>query len=556
MRKMLRKGAVLTALALVAVGCGGGEDGGGGGGGTATGSPQVGGILRIGSTGGIDSLNPWKAWLSDAYSTFVTIYPMLVQYDGDLNIVPDFGTSWEMSSDNTVLTFTTASGGTWSDGQPLTARDAAYTMNLMFKYPGPTSMLAGYMKHITSVEAPDDNTLVITYEVPVNLDWALSQVNSIYIVPEHVWSQHEGNDGKDLKLFTNDAPVVSGGPFALQAYAKNDYAQFVVNPGFYGPKPLIDGFGIKWYSNDDAMVTAFQNGELDFITMVPSQAIETVSSNPNLVVDEVPGLMWYDVIFNSHKPLHAEILDPKVREAFAHAIDYQRIVDTVILGNGSVGTTIVPPSTPKWHDASIEQYTFDTTLANQILDDAGYAKGSDGIRVANGRPMEYEVVVPTNLDGGDRTFEIVQSGLAEIGVKVTQKALDSSAAWAELTGTDGNGYDQYDLAIWDWVAMVDPDFILSVLTCEQMGGWSDTGYCNKEYDQLYSDQGTATTTEERQQIVNQMQRIIYDDLPYIVLYYHDLVEAHAKNWDRFVVTPQGSWNSLSKLTLEQVHQVG
>jgi peptide/nickel transport system substrate-binding protein len=281
--------------------------------------------------------------------------------------------------------------------------------------------------------------------------------------------------------------------------------------------------------------------------------VASIEANPDAMVGRNPGLEFYDVIFNSHEPLNEEILDPALREAFAHAIDMQQMVDTLLLGNGELGSTIVPPATPRWHAAGIEPPGYDPALANQMLDDLGFGMGPDGVRIANGHPMEYDVITP-ELSGVDRVFEIFQAGLGEIGVEVNQKAMDSDAAWVAITG-DENTYDGFDIAIWDWVPMPDPDFILSVLTCEQLGGWSDTGYCNPKYDQLYEAQGAAVATAERRAIVDEMQQIAYDDWPYIVLFYLDFVEAYGAGWEGFVPSPQGSWNSLSKFTLEQVHQV-
>lgn len=557
MGKLRWFGSILFSLTLLAAACtsdgqdSGGENGGGGGG-------QVveGGILRMGSTSTIDSLNPFKAFNQDAYIAFFYIYPYLVQYDENLESTGDFATDWEVSPDATTLTFHTQEGGAWSDGEPLTADDVAYTLNLILRFPGPTGIMAGYAKHIDAVDAPDPNTVVIHYEQPVNTEWALSQLALLPMLPEHVWSQHEGNDGRDLRTFTNEAPIVSGGPFVLQEYEKRDIAQFTANAGYYGPKPHIDGFGMKFYTNSDAMVSALQNGDLDAVETIPPNAYDALKGNPNLVVTEVPGMYFDEFIINSNKPLHAELLDPKVRQAFAHAIDTQQMVDVVLGGRGEVATTIVPPATGKWHNPNIEPVPTDIEAANTILDDLGFKRGPDGVRVANGHKMEYEVVTPNDAVGINREFQVIQAGLEQIGVNVSQKSLDPDATFVAIAGEDYVSYDSFDLAIWYWFPTMDPDFILSVLTCEQLGFWSDSGYCNEEYDRLYEKQGVTVDSEKRKEIVWEMQQIIFDDKPYIMLQYRRWIEAHAANWDGFVITPQGSLNILSKATLLQVHQVG
>jgi peptide/nickel transport system substrate-binding protein len=154
----------------------------------------------------------------------------------------------------------------------------------------------------------------------------------------------------------------------------------------------------------------------------------------------------------------------------------------------------------------------------------------------------------------DRSFQIIQSDFTKIGVQLKQRSLDSSAAFDEICGKDCTAYDTFDLAMWDWIPLIDPDFILSVLTCAQYGGWSDTGYCNPAYDKLYAKQGATLDHEARKQIVWQMQQMVYDDRPYIILNYQDWIYAYTKKWDGFVSSPQGIFDSLSKQSLTEVHR--
>ena len=554
MRRTVRFTAVCAALMLVAVGCSKSnptpEHSGSGG------AVVEGGVLRLGSSSSIDSLNPFKAFQQDAYNIFVYAYPYLVQWDTtNLTLVADWGTSWTWNADNTSVTFKVATDGKWSDGTPLTAADAAYTLNLMLKYPGPTGLEAGYTKHITAASAPDAGTLTIDYEAPVNADWALSELQQIPMLPEHIWSKQEGTDGKGLRTFTNDAPVVSGGPFVLSQYQKNAFVQMDANPNYYGTKPHIDGFGLKFYSNADAMVSALQNGELDAVESFPAAAYTNLKANPNMVVSEAPGIYFDDFIVNSHKPIHPELLDPKLREAFEYAIDRQTMVDTVLQGHGTTASSIVSTVTGHWSNPDIQALPYDLATANELLDAAGYPKGADGMRTANGKPMAYEVLTPTASVGVDREFQILQASFQQVGITLTQKALDPSAMFDLMAGANDDSYNTFDLGIWDWFPLPDPDFILSVLTCEQFGFWSDTGYCSKAYDSLYGKQGLIVDPDQREAVVWQMQQMINDARPYIVMMNRNVLEAHTSKWDGFVMSPIGSFAAWSKQTMTQVHQV-
>jgi peptide/nickel transport system substrate-binding protein len=191
-------------------------------------------------------------------------------------------------------------------------------------------------------------------------------------------------------------------------------------------------------------------------------------------------------------------------------------------------------------------------LANQILDGLGYTRGSDGIRRANGHKMAYEIITPQGLDGINRAFEIVKTGHAEIGVEVTQNLLDDTAAFEEIGAPDWK-YLNFDLSMWDWVGYLDPDFVLSVVLCDQYGGWNDTGYCNPDYDALYEKQGATVDQEARKEIVWEMQEILYRDKPYIQLVVLDTVTAHSKEWDGFL---PGSLEAYTKRYLGEPHRVG
>jgi len=553
MRRWLSVAALVTVVVLVASACGG-DDGGKEPGPSGGAGIVEGGVLRIGDTGSIDALNPFVSFNQDPVNVYQSIYPYLAMYDENLEFTGDFATTWDTSEDGLTWTFHTVPDAKWSDGQPLTAEDAAYTLNLIMKYQdGPTGNAAAYVAHITSAEATDPNTLVLQYYTPVGD--VLSKMNHVPILPEHIWSQHEGNDGKDLKAFDNAPPIVSGGPFMLTEYVKRDFAKLDANPNYYGPKPHIDGYGVKFYTNPDAMVQALLNGEIDSIHATPPNAIETLQANPNVQIVTAPGVTEDDFIFNSNpdKTQNLELLDVKLREAFAHAIDKQQIVDVVRGGYAEPATTIIPPSTGIWNNSDIESETYDPDLANQMLDDLGYEMGPDGIRVADGHPMEYTVLLPNDVEGIEREFQIVQASLADVGVKLNERLEDSTAVWNEMIAND---YTDWDLAMWYWIALIDPDFMLAAMTTDQWYGWSDSAYTNPEYDELYDQQSTTLDQDARKEIVWQMQEILYRDKPYIMLDYREVVETWSDKWAGWVMSPQGSWNQLSKATWHNVHMVG
>jgi peptide/nickel transport system substrate-binding protein len=517
-------------------------------------SSKSGGTFRIGTSSGIDSINPYVAFNQDAYATFQYIYPILVQYDKtNLKFAPFFAKSWKSSNGGKTWTFKTVANAKWTDGKPLTAADAAWTINTDIKYQSTgAANVAGLIAHITRAEAPNPTTLIVHYkQAPGNV---LGQFQQFFILPKHIWSKHTGHKGTDLKTFPNNAPIVGSGPFKLVKYKKNEIALFQKNNSYWGTKPQIDAFGLRMFSNDDAMISAMKAHEIDAINVVPATGIKTLK-NAGFTISNLAGLDQTDFIFNSNtkKKKHRELLNLKVKEAFAHAVDRAQIIQVVFLGTAQPANSIIPAPTGNWHNPALKPETFDLSLANKILDGLGYKKGSDGIRVANGHKMSYDVIAPTDVQSIPRTFQILQPDFKKIGVQLRMKALDSTAAF-DLMTSPGGKYLNFDLAMWDWTALIDPDFMLSVVTCAQWSGWSDTGYCNKKYDQMYSQQQLTPDQNKRRQIVWKMQKYLYDQRPYIWLANDNSVSAVSPKWQGFVNTPQGPFNELNIISLTSVRQ--
>ena len=572
--RVLLVAALAAILAALAAGCGGGGSASEesappsetASGETAAGETQAaeeeggevqeGGILRWGTLNNIDTLNPFNAYSAQSYVAFIMMYPILVQYKEDQTFEGDWAESWDTSPDGLVWTFK-VKPGQWSDGTPLTAEDGAWTCNTIVQYKdGPTAFLAPFLSHVKECSAPDPQTLVITYDQAVGN--VLPQLQQFFVLPKHVWEQYAGNDGKDLKTYlpASDLPIVAAGPFTITQFEKKGTTIYEQNPGYYGDdKPHVDAVGLQYFTNADAMVEAFKAGDLDYIEDIPASAIASLEEDENVVVSAIPGAENTNFIFNSNpeKPERRELLDPEVRKAFEYAMNREEIAEVAFGGYAKPTVSLIAPDAGEWMNPNLEALPYDPAEGNRILDELGYTMGSDGVRTTpDGGRMEYEVITPTDANFNiNREFEIVQAGLEQIGVKVTQKALDGTTAFEEIGAPDWK-YLNFDLAMWDWIGYWDPDFMLSVVTCGQYGGWSDTGYCNPAYDELYEQQGVTLDQEERKEIVWEMQQILYDDRPYIHLVNMEVLSAWSKNWDGFL--PQ--LGGYSKKPWTQPHQVG
>jgi peptide/nickel transport system substrate-binding protein len=255
---------------------------------------------------------------------------------------------------------------------------------------------------------------------------------------------------------------------------------------------------------------------------------------------------------------HPAINDLDVRLAVAHAIDKQKLVDTVYQGNAIPGTTITIPSSPWHYEPTAESIQdFDVDEANQILDDAGYKDtDGDGIReMPDGtNPLEWTVLDgETLINGGEESGKLIQGWLNEIGIKIDLQTVTSTKA----TSLWGDG--DFDAYIWGWGGDPDPDFILSIFTTEQCLGWSDGCYSNKRFDHMYLHQKSIFDHDERVAYIGRMQQFVYDQVPEIVLVYPNYLQAYRTDtWTGYVPMPTNggsylfNWGPLSYINLKPV----
>jgi peptide/nickel transport system substrate-binding protein len=565
---------LVTALAVVAVGCGGGggddkpKTTGDSGNGQQAGGGSVkrGGVFRIAANDGIDSMNPFTAINSDSHNAFQNIYSFLVQYDTrTFKYVGDLATSWKPSKGGADWTFKLRSGVKFSDGKPLDAAAVASVMNWATKLDGLGLVGEIFGGHLKRAEATNPTTLVLHYDQPVAV--VLSKMAKWPILPPQVWTKFK--TAAAAQGFQNTSPVTSG-PFLVDRYAKRQILLTKANPNYYGRKPYIDGWGIKQYQNVDAQIQALSSGGIDAVEAVPGSAFASLKRNSSLHVAASPSSFVSDFIINSNpnKTSKRELLNPKLRQAFAQAIDKRALIRLIHAGQGQPADTIVPkaygndPGTGKpWHAPNLPQDKYDPQAANRILDGLGYKRGGDGVRTAGGHAMSYEVILPTDAyTGVTRAADLFKRWFSAIGVKLSIRPLDSTAAYNRIIGsqaatkTPKNSYKAFDLSLWNWTSRPDPESILLVGTTGQYGALSDTGYANPTFDKLYARQFVELDPGKRLAILWRMQRIMATDRPYIPLVYADKLQAWSTKWTGLTETPQGFFNESSNANMLNVHQ--
>lgn len=506
-------------------------------------------LLRIGWAGSPDTLNPGTAVLAEAYTLFELVYDSMYQLQLDGTYTLELADSVEVSDDGLVYTYHIRDGITFHDGEPLTAADVAFSYNLYKNQEG-FPFLPVYTEFFEAVDAPDDSTLVITLTDAIpNIE---SQLIFLYVLPEHIWSALEGEANVE---FENEA-MVGSGPFSLLEYKQNEFARLGAVQDHYLQGPKIDEAIFQTFENQDALVQALRTGQVDMITEMPNTAVPALKNADNVQLISGPPAApsVTDIIFNQVAPEncppddgkctgHPALLDRNVRLALAHATDKQNIIDVVLLGLGAPGLTLIPDSLGVFYNDSLDDYAFDIDLANQILDDAGYADSDDdGVReMPDGtNPLNLRMNWPSDSTNAPRMAELLAATWAQVGVKAELQALDPDA----LTSICCPTFD-FDVILWGWGSDPDPNFLLSVmLTAEIPTGNSETGYSNTDYDALYKQQAVELDKEQRIAMVHEMQRIVFEDVVYIIPFYSQSVQAFRT--DRFT----GWQTDAGKIALE------
>jgi peptide/nickel transport system substrate-binding protein len=500
--------------------------------------------FTIGWTGAVDSFNPFNGIVAESYEMWALMYDYMIGWsDKDMSPTKTGGLAedWSTSADGLTWTFKIRTGVMWNDGVPLTAHDIAYTLNRILDG-GPEAITWGsYLKSVDNITAPDDTTVVLKLSKPN----AVLPLLPMPILPEHIWKNVNEDDVKTYANEPTDGqPVVGSGPFNLvEGKADGDTYRFEANPNYWGGQPNISEVDYRVFRSQDTLVQALQAGEIDFAENVTPLQIDKLKGDSNITTVLGDSPSFDEIAFNTGSvdvkdcqgtdctPMgdpDPAVLDPKFRFALNFAINRQQLIDKVYQGAGLPGTTIIPPAYPQWQYKPDDPnaFAYDPEKAKQLLEDAGYKAGSDGMRTeTDGSSLKLQLYARTDSETSIGTMNFFKEWLKDVGVdSEIVSATSNKVTNIILDGT-------YDIFQWGWYVEPDPDSVLSYFTCAQRGGWSDSWYCDPTYDQLYQDQHSETDLAKRQQDVLQMQQMLYDDAPYLVTAYSAIGEAYRS--DRF-----------------------
>ena len=465
-------------------------------------SPQSGGSVVVAVTMDPGGLNPAVTTQAAVHQVCGSVFSGLVAQDFELNPVPDLAISWEISNDGKTYTFHLAENAEFHDGVPLTSADVKFTFEeLLLKFHSRTRASIG--DKLRQITMPDAHTVVFEFNTPYAAFLQLIDVTNAPIMPKHLY---ENTD--PLTNPYNVKPVGSGA-FKFQEWAKGDRLTLVKNEKYFKTgKPYLDRIVYKVMPSIATAAMAFENGEADYFLNPAPLDIERLKQLPNVVVTGKGREGFASVetlIFNLDR---APLSDIRVRRAMAHAIDKNYLVDKVAFGMGIAATG--PISTAlKWaYNPNVTKYERNLTLANQMLDEAGYRRDGDGVR------FHLKYVYAASYA---KTIEALRDQLREVGIAVDLEQMEFNAA-VERTYIKKD----FDLGISSFENGPDPDIgVKRTVVSNNIGAIpfsNGAGYRNPRIDELFELAASETDRQKRAAYYFEAQDILTKDVPYLWLY--------------------------------------
>jgi len=493
-----------------------------------------GSTLRIQAQTSFSTFNPFTAYFDGDLEVIQNVYPELTAINAKGVAVPYLATKWSISADRLTWTFSIKPGLKWSDGKPLTAADAAWTLNLIMHNSVAATANGSLVADFATVSAPNPTTLVITTKTPqANM---LYNVNMIPIVPQHIWA----SEVSGLNNFKNQSmPVVGYGPWQLTGYVTNQYATLTANPGFFLGAPKFHTLIVQYFSNSDAMVSALRSGQLDAVEYnLTAPQFNSLKHVKGITVYPQVSSAWTAIELNPGARTRSgrhfgngnpALQDPRVRDAIEMALNKQELVTKIWDGLAVTGAGYLPPAYPQfvWKPPAAQALTYDPAKANALLTSAGYKMGPNGIRIdpKTRKPLNLRLGIHSDEASDAAMAPYIVEWLKAIGIGVTVDSMSFNQLNDELPKGD------WDILSDTWSTGPDPTYLLSIQTCGDLplnngtAGNTDAFFCNPAFDKLYAQQGTEFNSAQRVQTIDQMQRILYQNAVDVILYYPDFLSA-------------------------------
>ncbi|MBA2521283.1 MAG: ABC transporter substrate-binding protein [Chloroflexia bacterium] len=430
------------------------------------------------------------------------LYDTLTWKDEE-GIIPWLATAWTVSADGLDYTFDLAPGVQWHDGQPLTAEDVVFSFDYYVAHPYRWASTAAVAS--ASVIAPDQLRVRLAEPYAPFLD---EIAGGVPIIPRHVWA-----GVADPLTYDGPGASVGSGPYMLAEYQSADGAyQLIANPGYFRGPVLVDEFQ-QLNTPPETQIQAVQQGELDLAYTPDASVAGLFADDPRVrVFATAPQSIVRLAVNTELAPLDRQ----EVRQAIAYALNRAQIATVVTRGEPIVGDGVIPPESP-WFNPDVPTYPFDPERARELL---------------GGETYTIEMLAgPAN-----REPELMAPMLEAVGITLVTERVDGPTRTQLLR--EGN----FQLGLIQHIGTGgDPDFLRRWYAGEEANDYAQGSiFTDPEFEQLAREQATMLDQAERRATVDQMQVILAEELPTIVLYHRRFYWVY----DSTRLAPMDTWGGL------------
>lgn len=507
--------------------------------------------LVIGINAPEEVFNPLYA--ESAYDVYVTstIFEGMLTADENGMPIEALAEKYSISDDGLKYTFTLKEGLKFSDGSPLTTEDVAftYTVGSDATYDGPTDFVnstkikgakaykEGTASTIEGINIVDDKTIEFTLEEP--------NADAIYDFGAGILSK--AYYGKDYKQGNLDyikgfhKTPLGAGQYKLVKTVAGQEVDLVANENYHKGEPKIPNLIYK-VTSEETRMQMLQTGEIDMdMVTVNQDNVQALKDAQFIDLHIFPTNGYGYIGFNFKNP---KFQDQKVRQALAYGLNRKEVVDAVYAG-GFADVINVPQSKLSWaYYKGDNAYEFNKDKAIELLEEAGWKVGADGIREKDGVKLEIKFTATSPNPVNDALIPVAQANYKEIGVKFEAEQMDFNAV---LEKVDNGSVEMYFMA-WGLTPAADATGVFGT-----EGAQNKISYSNAKVDELLAKGLRETDIEKRKEIYKELYTVLNEDLPYIFLYQRrDMwaVNSRVKGFEDQITPYKDFTQSLYKLTLE------
>jgi len=407
---------------------------------TVSTAPVRGGRIVHGSPTDIKDLQPVHTVDLASESLVSLLYDTPTRFDAQTGeMLPNLAT-WTTSADGLTFKWSIRPEATWTDGRPVVADDwltglkAVARSKATIRKPN-FSEIVGFTDYVEGRSAEIRGVSLDTQD-PKRWTVTLGRVfcpavvrTSGYILPAHVFAKYLGTPG-DIDLAPeNTAPMVTSGPFRFREWRRGDEVRLARNDGYWNGAPYVDEYIYKVVADTGLLAQQLKTGELNF-GMVEPEVLADLRAQPHLTVHASSSLRYHYVGWNIRSRTAPALADPKVRRALAYAVDVDTFVRTSLHGTAERVYAHHPPTSWAAPSGPLERYAYDPSKAEQLLREAGYAKGVDGVLAKDGRRIELTIVATPVFKLHQAFAQVMVEQLRRIGVSASLR-VDAREALVE-----------------------------------------------------------------------------------------------------------------------------